>query len=295
MRARDVFLTADGTPRAPWRLVLFVAALAVSFVVVQALVLPLFSWALRLAGYRLDNPFWLLAFTLIGATALGVKWLDKRDWSLVGLHRQAAHPALLGLGLLSGAAGIALPTGLLLLVGWMAVRPQPDGPAVAEAMRQLAALAPAALWEELLFRGYPFAVVRESVGPKVAVAASSLLFGLIHLSNAGASVQSTVLVTLAGVYLGFLFLATGSLYAAWMAHLAWNWTMSAVFHVPVSGAPFPTPDYRVVDAGPDWATGGVWGPEGGYLAALGMAGAYLMVRAGTDLIARRARREETTT
>ena len=46
--------------------------------------------------------------------------------------------------------------------------------------------------------------------------------------------------------------------------------MAAVFHVAVSGIPFEAPDYRYVDAGPDWATGGEWGPEGGIPAGLGM-------------------------
>ena len=64
--------------------------------------------------------------------------------------------------------------------------------------------------------------------------------------------------------------ATKSLYAAWMAHFAWNWTMAVVFHTAVSGYPMEAPGYRYVDAGPDWATGGDWGPEGGIPAALGM-------------------------
>ena len=33
---------------------------------------------------------------------------------------------------------------------------------------------------------------------------------------------------------------------------------------------FDAPDYRTVEQGPDWLTGGQWGPEGGAAAALGM-------------------------
>jgi hypothetical protein len=55
-----------------------------------------------------------------------------------------------------------------------------------------------------------------------------------------------------------------------MAHFAWNWTMAVLFHTAVSGIRMESPGYRYVDAGPDWATGGAWGPEGGVLAALGM-------------------------
>ena len=55
---------------------------------------------------------------------------------------------------------------------------------------------------------------------------------------------------------------------------------SVIFAVSVSGLPLESPDYRYVDAGPDWATGGVWGPEGGAAGGLGMLGglAYLYAR-----------------
>jgi hypothetical protein len=106
---------------------------------------------------------------------------------------------------------------------------------------------------------------------------------LLHLQNAGANFQSVALVTLAGVFLAMVRIATDSLYAAWMAHFAWNWVMAAIFHARVSGFAFDAPGYRYVDAGPDWATGGIWGPEGGIFAGLGML-------AGTGLLLLRLRR-----
>jgi len=141
-------------------------------------------------------------------------------------------------------------------------------------------LLPAALYEELATRGYVFAVLRDAIGWRMALLAVSVIFGLLHLRNPGATIESVALVILAGVFLGGIVIATKSLYAAWMAHFAWNWTMAVVFHTAVSGLPLESPDYRVVDAGPDWITGGVWGPEGGVAGGLGMlvALAYLYAR-----------------
>jgi uncharacterized protein len=277
VNARTIVYTPAGVIRAPWRIVLFVLAVIVSGVASQWVVYPIAQTIFTALGHRIDNPFWMVALAFIVANAICVKWIDKRPWSMVGLHREAARPPLWLLGILVGGLGIAIPTLALMGVRWMSVVPQPDGSVTGEAVRQLIFLAPAALWEELCFRGYAFAVLRESAGTFAAVGSTSLIFGLIHLSNPGASVQSTMLVALAGIFLGYVLILTGSLYAAWAAHLAWNWTMSAAFHVPVSGASFSTPDYQVIDAGPDWATGGKWGPEAGFGAALGMAGGFLLL------------------
>jgi uncharacterized protein len=95
-----------------------------------------------------------------------------------------------------------------------------------------------------------------------------------------------LIVTLAGVFLGAIRVAFDSLYAAWGAHLAWNWMMAVPLHAPVSGLRFEAPDYRTVSAGPAWVTGGAWGPEGGLAAALAMVAALAYLHA-------RRRREET--
>jgi hypothetical protein len=131
-------------------------------------------------------------------------------------------------------------------------------------------LVPAALWEELLMRGFFFAVLREAWGSGRALLVTSVLFGVLHLENVGATAQSVGMVALSGAFLGAILVTTGSLYAAWAAHLSWNFVMAAVLHANVSGIGMASPDYRVVDAGPDWATGGGWGPEGGLFAGVGM-------------------------
>jgi hypothetical protein len=131
-------------------------------------------------------------------------------------------------------------------------------------------LLPAALAEELLTRGYVLSALREVWGWSGAIAATSVGFGLLHLKNPDATARSLVLVVLAGCFLGSVVWVTRSLYAAWMAHFAWNWTMAVVFHVAVSGLWMETPRYRYVDAGPAWVTGGGWGPEGGLPAGVGM-------------------------
>ncbi|MBC7896400.1 MAG: CPBP family intramembrane metalloprotease, partial [Cytophagaceae bacterium] len=189
----------------------------------------------------------------------------------------AARPILTGAVL--GAVAVGGPSVVLLLAGWLRIEPSPPGDWGRAALATLAVLIPAALWEELLTRGYLFTILRDAVGARRAIVVTSVVFGLLHIENAGATWQSVTLVMLAGIFLGSILVATGSLYAAWAAHVAWNFVMAGVLHSTVSGIGMGAPNYRTVDAGPDWATGGAWGPEAGLLTGVGLlAGIYIMLR-----------------
>ena len=108
----------------------------------------------------------------------------------------------------------------------------------------LVLLAPAALWEELVFRGYlwpsrrtPAAVVSRCGRP---ASRSAWCISRIRAPACG----HVGIVVLAGVCLGSLRHRYWSVPAAWLAHLAWNWIMAAWLHVPVSGLPLRDAGYR---------------------------------------------------
>ena len=210
--------------------------------------------------------------------------VDKTSWAFVGLDRPALSPRFLTLGLAFGALAIALPVTVFLALGYFDVRAAPDGSWTGTALRASALLLPAAFAEELLTRGYIFAVLKEAAGWRVAAAVTSVAFALLHLANPDGSWLSITVVLLAGLYLSGILLVTGSLYAATAAHFAWNWMIAAGMHMDVSGIPVVgSPDYRIVETGPDWLTGGGWGPEGGLAAVIGLSlGVFVLV-----LLARR--------
>jgi uncharacterized protein len=222
------------------------------------------------SGYRPLVTEWSFPVGVLIATAISLSWIDGVSWTYVGLGRPAARPRLLVQGFILGGLAIGVPSLLLLITGELRVVPEIRGSWLGGAGLTFASLLPAALGEELLLRGYIFAVLREAIGWRWTLITTSIAFGLLHVSNPGADAESVVLVMLAGFFLGSVLLATGSLYAAVMVHFGWNWVMAALLHTPVSGIAIIAPDYRVVDAGPDWLTGGTWGPEGGLAAALSM-------------------------
>jgi membrane protease YdiL (CAAX protease family) len=75
----------------------------------------------------------------------------------------------------------------------------------------------APLWEELCFRGALYPALRRAMGPAGAMAATGILFGLIHVSP-----PLIAPLTVLGVALAGIVEATGSLWPCIVAHAAFN-------------------------------------------------------------------------
>lgn len=276
--------SANGKLRAPWRLLIF-AVVAVLFALIAqpvvATVAPVGGDA-TIVSVGTIAFYWSLVVAFLAAHAVMLRFVDRQPWSFVWMNGGAAKAGLLGGGLLIGALAVGIPSALLIAVGWLDITDAP-GTWAADAFAVAMFLLPAAVVEELMMRGYPLAVLREALGAGWALLITSVTFGVLHAANSNASVRALVLVTVAGVFLGMIVLALRSLFAAAAAHFAWNAMLAVVLHAAVSGEDLPGGDYRVIDAGPDWATGGTWGPEGGLGAVAGM-----LVAAA--ILARRVRR-----
>jgi membrane protease YdiL (CAAX protease family) len=245
-----------------------VCAAAAGYFLVPVL-LRLMGWA----GERVGVEMYVELAAALGATAIMVRSIDRRPWSDLGMDRAAVRWRPMVTGWCVGAAAIGFTCALLAVTGLLRFVPGPANASwIGAAIRITLVLVPAALAEELIFRGYLFTVVKESVGVRAAVVLMSVMFGLVHLMNPDATGFSLAIVTLSGLLLATVRLALKSLYAAFVAHLAWNWVMAVPFHAPVSGLRFESPGYQAVTIGPSWLSGGRWGPEGGLVAALGMLG-----------------------
>jgi len=284
LTARAVFVADNGRIRAGWRILIFLAlVLLVGRIIGTAI--PKNIWASidgvlgRDAG---ASSTLILTVALLAAHAIMLRWVDRLPWSYAWMDKSAARPGVLVLGGLLGALPILVPSLLLFGVGWLATTPSAHGSWWLAAAEVTLFLMLAAMPEELFSRGYMFAAMRDGLGATTALLVTSVGFGLLHLFNPGADARSVTVVALSGLFLGAIVLATRSLYAAWMSHWAWNWVMGVPLHSLISGRSLPHPDYQIVDSGPDWITGGGWGPEGGVGAGLGilMGMGYLYSRFG---------------
>lgn len=131
----------------------------------------------------------------------------------------------------------------------------------------------AAMLEELVYRGVLFQTLETAWGTLPALCLQALVFGAVHLENVFAfggsawdMVATVVSVTLLGAMWALLFVLFRNLWICGLNHFAWNFTILCS-GVPLSGiddwrdsAPIRT-EYR----GPDWLTGGLFGPENSLL------------------------------
>jgi uncharacterized protein len=124
----------------------------------------------------------------------------------------------------------------------------------------LVAVLGASVTEELVFRGLAFQALERWRGPHLALAVTAALFGVIHLLNPGASLWSSVAITLeAGILLGAAFWWRRNLWFAIGLHAAWN-AAENLLGIPVSGHA-PAGLWQTTTSGSSWLTGGSFGLE----------------------------------
>lgn len=116
--------------------------------------------------------------------------------------------------------------------------------------------------EEMLLRGIFFRVVQETIGSWLALLASGLVFGAMHLINDNISVLGIANISAAGVFFAAAFLLTGRLWLCAALHAGWNFVQDGIFSLAVSGHEVRNGLFVTKLNGPDWLTGGAFGIEG---------------------------------
>lgn len=286
----DVFWNpTDSRLRALWRVVLHFAVIFVGLQVVSVLFGPLVS-AIRASGGGGAGALIMLASQILTGivyvvvTIGAAKFLDRRNFSDYGIVWNARWLRDLLFGLLLGALLMGAIFVVELAMGWVTVEslfltllPLPFA---ASFLLFLVLFILVGTYEELVFRGYHLKNIAEGfnfgrLGGRNAVFAgwiiSSILFGLIHAFNPGATAYTTFKIALAGLFLALPFMLTGELALSVGIHVAWNFVQGNVFGFPVSGnTAFRTTLLDSVQGGPDLWTGGAFGPEAGLLGFIAM-------------------------
>ena len=257
---RGTVLTgAGGRLRVGWRLLFFVVVAA--FVdLIASMLLP--------EGLQYASAALLIAALAGGWATLA---LDGRTPGALGFYLRPVALREVAVGL---ALGVAVAMVVVLAIAafgglrWSA-EPGTAGAWVVGGVSSLLFLALPAAAEEALLRGYPLQALAQAWGPLAALLVTSIAFAAGHLGNPEVTWLGLANIAAAGLLLGAVYLRTGSLWWATGVHLGWNWAQGYLADVPVSGLELlDAPFYEGVAQGPDWLSGGGFGPEGSAFATV---------------------------
>ncbi|OXA80167.1 hypothetical protein SAMN05444397_1056 [Flavobacterium aquidurense] len=126
----------------------------------------------------------------------------------------------------------------------------------------LAIMFTVAIIEEILIRGIIFRIMEEKLGSYISLTISSILFGVLHLANPHGTLISALCITTAGFLFGTVFMYSRNLWMPIALHFAWNFTQSGIFGAITSGNEKTNSLIEAQIQGPEFITGGAFGPEG---------------------------------
>lgn len=264
MHLRSIFVNKLNNLRAGWRIAIFLllqVSLSLGVVGILHVLLRIPQTVGNAVAYAV----------LVGTTFLVLRLVDHRPFKSVGLP---LHPRLgieWGQGVLLSLLMISLVFVVQFVLGYVHLTwPGEGARAIAVS---LATSLLFFLWfgfgEELLFRGYFFQTLIEGTNRYVAVLAMSVLFGAAHIANPNATVLGVANTILAGVWLSVAYLKTRTLWFPTALHATWNFFQGYVYSFPVSGMKLGGRSlFTLEQTGPEWVTGGAYGPEAGVLTTL---------------------------
>lgn len=239
-----------------WRFpMIWMVAGAISIILVDAFIRPLGEQVPGLLSLLLTLTSGFLAIIVYMLT---MKYLARR--SIPELSRKGAGVEVV-MGALTGGIFIALSTIIIVSLGGYSFQWANDADTVTVLIASIEAALGAAIVEELIFRGLMFQAVNKLLGNWAALAVTSLLFGIAHLGNTGATLWSGFAITIeAGILLGAAYLWRRNLWYVMGLHFSWN-TLEGLLGIPVSGHT-AAGLFIVKVNGPSLLTGGDFGLEG---------------------------------
>lgn len=220
----------------------------------------------------LAYPQWAALIAAVAATAFTIRVAEGGRWRL-GVFvapRIAAIDFLLGVAF---ASALVLIADALIIATTSLRHVRGNG---LPGFELVAVFVPAAIHEELVFRGYLFQKMRVwSRGAAIGI--TSAVFAMLHASNRGITALAMINLFLAGVLLAFAYERFERLWFPIGIHLAWNLLSGPILGFGVSGYIARASVLRTVGGGPSWITGAAFGIEGSAWMALVEAGGIFLL------------------
>lgn len=240
-----------------------------AILILPAYITGMFLAALAAVNFLgLTNPQDFILFALLASvffqavlTIVFRKFLDRKSISSIGfsIAHEKIHPVA---GLSSAIAILGLTSIILYLTGQVQWH-KGDVPQSGFLLMFLAILL-VSFTEEMMYRGYIFSNLRESLPAWQALTLSAVIFSLAHISNPGQSVIAIINIFLGGLIMGLTYMHNRSIWHPFLFHAGWNLFQGPVMGFNVSGVEIPSL-LKLEAPGAAWLTGGEFGLEGSIL------------------------------
>lgn len=295
MRLREYFWNpTEARLRAPARLVVGFVVIALFAVVGTVLAdsLTAVPWPSIPSAYYLVLTTGGLGVGAVVGVVIVARTIDPRPIADYGVRggrawwRDLLAGVALAVAVQAAVFGVGFASGWATVVDTTVAGP---GGFVALLVAPVVLFSVVGFYEELVVRGVVVKNVAEGlagrgvvVATAVAVLVSSLLFGVLHLANDGASPVAVAVIGVVAPTVAASYVLTGRLGFAVGFHAAWNIAVGVLFGHPVSGITVSARVLVVDVTGPALWTGEAFGPEAGLLGVvaglLGFLGVVIYAR-----------------
>lgn len=240
----------------------FLLAILYYFFVVHVASRPAFGINPDFWSAFVTRPF-LLLLLIVGYAAMGrIGQKQRTPVKLMGLNLRSGWRHEFAIGAAFGWSGVVLCVLPIALAGGLVVTFYTTWHQFALILWSVAALALSSLAGEVVFRGYPFQRLIDATGPATATLVLSIFYGFTSFNLPGASGGAMLFTFFFGCFCAVAYLRTRALWVGWGFHFIWTLSMGVLFGLPVSGNTSFSPVIASNTIGPDWFTGGDYGPEG---------------------------------
>ena len=279
---QTVFLSPEEPRlRAGWRLLLHAILYLVIMITLSLGALLFYQVELGVKIASISPAIMIELVSILSATYLARRFLDYRSFSSLGFQIDWSAVSDLIIGFIIPGLMMALIYLVEYAAGWTQFQGWSwqtvgIGQSLIGLLGGLSAFILVGISEELFSRGYHLQNLMDGLNLHWALFLSSSVFALLHFFNPSRSLMSTLGLLAAGYVLAYGWVRTRRLWLPIGLHVGWNFFEGNVFGFQVSGLD----TFRLVlhtPSGPEFITGGTFGPEAGLIALPAMLlGAWLV-------------------
>lgn len=277
-----IFLSPDERRlRAGWRLLLHSIIIVLTGTLILYAFDPLLTAIVESPGFIDPFVYTVELISILVATWIARRWFDRRSFQSLGfiVDRQAWIDLMVGFLIPALLMGMVFVVEIIF--GWTTFeywtwQNTNLQDVLSGVLLGLTTFILVGFSEEILSRGYHLQNLRDGINLSWGLFLSSGMFAFLHSANPNSSWISTLGILFAGYFLAYGWLRTGQLWLSIGLHIGWNFFEGNIFGFPVSGMT----TVRLIQhntTGPEWLTGGAFGPEAGVIILPAMAlGIFLL-------------------